>query len=146
MYWCVESCLESKALGLNFMLLRSITFLLLIYGSPNNLIPVTSQVLSDPHSIFNYPRHQHAATCLKNIRLNERWGKKLDINLLNKQPLNAVYRHSLLEITHEKKNIYERKRKFLTIEIYPGYKDTWNKVFFSNPNQDKLSLKSSKNI
>ena len=103
MYWCVERCLESKALGLNFMLLRLITFLLLIYGSPNNLIPVTSQVLSDPHSIFNYPRHQHAATCLKNIRLNERWGKKLDINLLNKQPLNAVYRHSLLEITHEKK-------------------------------------------
>ena len=38
--------------------------------------------------IFAHWRHQRAVTHFENVRqLNESWGKKLDINLLHKQPL-----------------------------------------------------------
>ena len=39
--------------------------------------------------------------------------------ITNRQPLNAAYRHSLMKITHEKKN-QERKGEFLIIQKYPG--------------------------
>ena len=39
-------------------------------------------------SIFAHWRHQHAVTHLENVhQLNDRWGKKLDISLLHRQPL-----------------------------------------------------------
>ena len=90
---------------------------------------------------FVYSRHQDISTRLENVRqLNERWGKKLDIKLSNRQSLNAVYRHSLLEITHENK--YLRNRKLIL--------DYWNiqrnrkQRFFCSPSQDKASLKFNK--
>ena len=53
---------------------------LLVHTLFNKLIPSFL-----PH--LSHPRHQRAVTCLENVRqLNERWGKKLDINLLNRQP------------------------------------------------------------
>ena len=46
--------------------------------------------------IFAHWRHQRAVTSLENVRqLNERWGKKLDINLLHRQP--SKQRYLLLE-------------------------------------------------
>ena len=41
--------------------------------------------------IFAHWRYQLAVTRLENVRqLNERWGKKLDINLLHRQPLKET--------------------------------------------------------
>ena len=47
-------------------------------------------------SVFVHPHDQKAVTRLENVgQLNERGGKKLDINLLNRQPLSENFiRHS----------------------------------------------------
>ena len=41
------------------------------------------------------------------------------------------------------KKISERKGEFLIIEIYPEYKETGKKKFFSDPSPDKSSLNST---
>ena len=55
--------------------------------------------------------------------------------------LNAVYRHSLLEITHEKKYIFKKGKVNSSLLKYIQDTKKQETMIFSNPSQDKSRLK-----
>ena len=82
---------------------------------------------------FVYPRHKRAAI------LNEIWRKKLDINLLNRQSLNAVSNAVSLNAVFLKKNMGKNNtwRKvgwILDYKNMSGIKRNRKQCFLSGPN------------